>query len=96
MQRTWECLKETFIFTIQKATGDRSGRFRESGVNVRIASSEAKEGRIGNASGDVARLQEAAHGTTGGSHENAKGTITNMIMSVGLKLIEQFYSQYLA
>lgn len=82
-----EDISRKFLFsTIQKATGDRGGGSGESGVNVRTASSQAKERRAGNAPGDVARFQEAAYGAAGGSYEDAKGT-TNMISAKQFKLI---------
>jgi len=66
------------LFSLQKATGDRSRGFGKSSINVRIASFETKEGRIGNTSGDVTRFQKAINGTAGGFNENAKGIFTNI------------------
>lgn len=67
------------LFSLQKATGDRSRGFGKSGVNVRIASFEAKKGRTGDASGDVTRFQKTINGTAGGFNENVKGIFTNIL-----------------
>lgn len=70
--------KKFRLFLLQKATGDRSGRFGKSGIDVGITSFKAEERRIRDAFGDVARFQETADGAIGRSNENAEGIFTNI------------------